>query len=124
MSIKMNRDQVFSLTNHVIGIMGTLLAANGSMSDDLQQQILGALTAVASTGISVWFNYGNLLDQVSSATRKVLVIIGTYAAAQGWITGDQVQAWSGPIMVAATLFWSQFFYRDEPGPDLPGTTIR
>jgi hypothetical protein len=124
MSIKMNRDQVFSLTNHVIGIMGTLLAANGSMTADMQQQILGLLTVISSTVISVWFNHGNILDQITSATRKVLVIIGTYAAAQGWITGDQVQAWSGPIMVAATLFWSQFFYRDEPGPDLPGTTIR
>lgn len=124
MKISFNRDQAFSLTNHVIGIVGTLLAANGAMSEDIQQQILGALTAIASTGISIWFNAGNVLDQVSSATRKVLVIIGTYGTARGWITGDQVQAWSGPVMVAATLFWSQFFYRDEPGPDLPGTTVR
>jgi hypothetical protein len=121
---KFNRDQVFSLTNHVIGIVGVMLATNGALSDDMVQQILGALTAVASTGISIWFNAGNVLDQVTSATRKVLVAIGTYAAAKGWVTGDQIAAWTGPILMAATILWSSFFYRDAPGPDLPGTTIR
>ena len=121
---KFNRDQVLSLTNHVIGIVGVMLATNGALSDDMVQQILGALTAVASTGISIWFNAGNVLDQVTSATRKVLVAIGTYAAAKGWVTGDQIAAWTGPILMAATILWSSFFYRDAPGPDLPGTTIR
>lgn len=121
---KFNRDQVFSLTNHMIGIVGVFLATNGALSDDMILQVLGALTAIASTGISVWFNAGNVLDQVTSATRKVLVAIGTYAAAKGWVSGDQVAAWTGPILMAATIFWSQFFYRDAPGPDLPGTTIR
>lgn len=121
---KFNRDQVFSLTNHLIGIVGVFLATNGALTDDMVQQIMGALTAIASTGISVWFNSGNVLDQVTSATRKVLVAIGTYAAAKGWVSGDQVAAWTGPILMAATIFWSQFFYRDAPGPDLPGTTIR
>ena len=121
---KFNRDQVFSLTNHVIGIVGVMLATHGALSDAMVQQILGALTAVASTGISIWFNAGNVLDQVTSATRKVLVAIGTYAAAKGWVTGDQIAAWTGPILMAATILWSSFFYRDAPGPDLPGTTIR
>lgn len=121
---KFNRDQAFSLTNHLIGIVGVFLATNGAITDDMVQQIMGVLTSIASTGISVWFNSGNVLDQVTSATRKVLVAIGTYAAAKGWISGDQVAAWTGPILMAATIFWSQFFYRDAPGPDLPGTTIR
>ena len=121
---KFNRDQVFSLTNHLIGIVGVFLATNGALTDDMVQQIMGVLTAIASTGISVWFNSGNVLDQVTSATRKVLVAIGTYAAAKGWVSGDQVAAWTGPILMAATIFWSQFFYRDAPGPDLPGTAIR
>lgn len=121
---KFNRDQAFSLTNHLIGIVGVFLATNGALTDDMVQQIMGVLTSIASTGISVWFNSGNVLDQVTSATRKVLVAIGTYAAAKGWISGDQVAAWTGPILMAATIFWSQFFYRDAPGPDLPGTTIR
>lgn len=119
----LNRDQVFSLTNHFIGIAGVFLATNGGLSADMQALILGALTATLSAIVSVWFNYGNLLDQVTSATRKVLMAVGAYSTAKGWISGDQVAAWSGPVLMAATLFWSQFFYRDAPGPDLPGTTI-
>lgn len=120
---RLNRDQVFALTNHFIGIAGIFLATSGGLSADMQQVILGATASVLSAIVSVWFNYGNLLDQVTSATRKVLMAIGSYAAAKGAISGDQVAAWTGPVMMAATMFWSMFFYRTAPGPDLPGTTI-
>jgi hypothetical protein len=119
----LNRDQVFSLTNHFIGIAGVFLATSGGMTADMQVLILGAITATMSAVISVWFNTGNLLDQVTSATRKVFMAVGSYATMKGWISGEQVASWSGPVLMAATLFWSQFFYRDAPGPDLPGTTI-
>ena len=123
MKAKLNQDQVFSLLNTCFTIMGTLLATNGSISNDLQQLIMGTLVTVATFGVSWWFNYGVLGDQITSLMRKLFVVFGTYATARGWITADQLQAWTGPVLTAASIFYSMWFYRDEPGPNLVGTTV-
>lgn len=120
---KINSDQAFSFLNTVLTVLGTLLATNGALSNDMQQLVMGAVTTLATFAVAWWFNAGNIADQATSALRKLLVVFGTYATARGWVTAEQVQSWSGPVMTVAAMVWSWWFYRDDPGPNLPGTTI-
>lgn len=123
MLARINSDQAFSFLNTAFTVLGTLLATNGALSADLQQIIMGVVTTVATFGVAWWFNTGNLADQATSMLRKLLVVFGTYATARGWVTAEQVQSWTGPILTIGSLVWSWWFYRDAPGPNLPGTTI-
>lgn len=119
----LNRDQAFSLLNHAIAIAGTLLATQGGLADDTQMLLVGIVATVGSLGLSVWFNIDNLADMATSSFRKLIMIGGTYATARGWIDAETMAKIAGPLMMGAMLVWSQFFYRDEPGPNLLGTTV-
>lgn len=120
---KLNSDQAFSLLNNAIAMVGTVLATNGALSADVQQIIIGVVTTVGSFALAWWLNDGNILDQAHSAFRKLLFVFGTFATTRGWVTAEQVQAWSGPVLAIATVVWGQWFYRDAPGPNLIGTTV-
>ena len=120
---KMNRDQAFSLLNHMIAIAGTMLATQGGLADDTQMLVVGILATVGSLGLSMWFNVDNLADMATSSFRKLIMIGGTYATARGYIDAEMMAKIAGPLLMGAMLVWSQFFYRDAPGPNLAGTTI-
>ena len=120
---KLNSDQAFSLLNQLVTIAGTLLAANGALSNDLQTLIIGSLTTAGSFAIAWVFNLdGTPLDRIMSMVRKLFLTIGTYATARGWVTAEQVQSWAGPILAFATMAWSWWNYR-QVGPNIPGTTV-
>lgn len=121
--MNLNRDQAFSLLNHVIGAAGALLATQGALADDTQQLIIGMLAGVGSLGLSVWFNVENLADVATSTFRKLLMLGGTYAVSRGVISEHGMEILAGVMLQGATLGWSMFFYRDEPGPSLIGTTV-
>lgn len=119
----LNSDQAFSLLTSLIAMAGTALAANGAVSADLQSMILGVVTTAGTFAISWVFNLdGTPLDRILSVSRKGFLVIGTYAAARGWVTADQVQSWTGPVIAVVTLIASQWNYA-AVGPTIPGTTI-
>lgn len=119
----MNRDQAFSTLNHMIAIAGALLATNGGLAEDTQQLIIGFVAAAGSLGLSAWFNVDNLADVATSTFRKVIMLGGTYAVGHGWVSNSTMEILAGILLMGATYAWSMFFYRNEPGPNLPGTTI-
>lgn len=120
---KLNRDQAFSLLNHLIGAAGAVLATSGAFSEDTQMLIIGMLAGTGSLILSVWFNVENLADVATSTFRKLIMLGGTYAVAHGAISEHGMEIIAGVLLQGATLAWSMFFYRDAPGPNLLGTTV-
>lgn len=120
---KLNRDQAFSLLNHLIGAAGSLLATSGAFADDTQMLIIGMLAGTGSLILSVWFNVENLADVATSTFRKLIMLGGTYAVARGAISQSAMEVLAGIMLQGATIAWALFFYRDAPGPNLIGTTV-
>lgn len=119
------RDQLFSFGNSILTIVGTVLASVGVFKEqpDLLQMVMGHLAVALSIGMAIWLNMGSVGDQIESVLRKVVLIIGTFATARGWVTAEQVQQWAGPIVGALAMAWSYWKYGKAPSANLPGTTI-
>lgn len=117
-----NSDQWFSLGTSLLAFVGTVLAAHG-VGSDVINVATGVLAVVIATGLSIWQNLGSWPDIAAAAVRKLLLVIGAFAVARGWLTNEQVAEYSGIAMTGLTMLWSMLHYSSAAGPNLVGTTI-
>lgn len=116
-----NSDQVFSAVRQTLTVVGALLLA--TLPADLMLLILGLVPMAASVIWSIWRNADNWQDMLFSAMRQAVLIVGALAVGRGWITDQMFQLMSGTIVAFMSSALSFWFYRNAPGPILPGTTI-
>lgn len=116
-----NSDQVFSVVRQILTAAGALMLA--VLPPDLMNLTIGIVPIVASVTFSLWRNADNARDMLFSGIRQILLALGAFAAGKGWITNEMVQWISGMGFAAISSMLSMWFYRDAPGPLLPGTTI-
>lgn len=117
----MNSDQVFSMVRQMMtALSGVLL---GSLEANLQNLVISLVPLAASVTWSLWRNLDNTYDLVFSAMRQAVLAVGAYAAAKGWLAASQVEYLAGAVFAVISSVMSFWFYRDAPGPLLPGTTI-
>ena len=117
----MNSDQVFSMVRQLMTVLSGILL--GALEMNLQNLVVGLVPLVASVTWSLWRNLDNAYDMVFSGMRQAVLIVGAYAVAKGWISDSQVQYLAGTVFTVLSSVVSFWFYRDAPGPNLPGTTI-
>lgn len=116
-----NSDQVFSSMRQVMTASGALLLA--VLPADLTNLAIGIVPIVVSVLWSLWRNTDNISDMIFSGTRQVLLAVGAFAVGKGWISNDMLQWIAGTGFAAISSMLSMWFYRNAPGPLLPGTTI-
>lgn len=117
----MNTDQVFALVRGLLTVVGaTYLTAWGK---DYQDLFVGSVPIVVSVIWALWRNTDNKLDMLSSGLRQLIYIASGFAVGRGWITSETAQYLAGVVLYVCTQVISQMFYRNAPGPALPGTTI-
>lgn len=117
----MNSDQVFSMVRQLMTVLSGILL--GALETNLQNLVVGLVPLVASVTWSLWRNLDNAYDMVFSGMRQAVLIVGAYAVAKGWISDSQVQYIAGTVFTVLSSVVSFWFYRDAPGPNLPGTTV-
>jgi hypothetical protein len=117
----LNSDQVFSVARQIMTVFGAVVL--GSLETNLQTLIIGVIPISISVIWSLWRNVDNGRDMVFSGMRQALLMVGAYAAARGWLSDQQVQYFAGAAFTLISSVMSFWFYRDAPGPLLPGTTI-
>lgn len=118
-----NSDQLFSLLRQILTALSAFAIAHGWYAEDVSQMILAGVPAAASFVWGLWANVDNAKDMVFSGMRNLLVAVGVFAAARGWITAETVQSLTGIMTAILSSVLSMWFYRNEPGPNLPGTTV-
>lgn len=117
----MNSDQVFSMVRQLMTVLSGVLL--GALETNLQNLVIGLVPLVASVTWSLWRNLDNAYDMVFSGMRQAVLIVGAYAVAKGWISDSQVQYLAGTVFTVLSSVLSFWFYRDAPGPNLPGSTV-
>lgn len=117
----MNSDQVFSMVRQLMTVLSGILL--GALEMNLQNLVVGLVPLVASVTWSLWRNLDNAYDMVFSGMRQAVLIVGAYAVAKGWISDSQVQYLAGTVFTVLSSVLSFWFYRDAPGPNLPGSTV-
>lgn len=122
MKLNMNGDQLLSLGNYALAALGALLMAWGVAGDELKLA-QGTFAALASLAVAIWMNVGNLYDLILSVGRRLVMIVFAYATAKGWLTESVAATAVNFAGMILPVLLSQWFYRDKPGPNLPGTTI-
>lgn len=122
MQLKLNGDQVLSLGNYALAGLGAALAGWGLGANETHLAT-GMFAIVMSFGIAIWMNGENLFDVVTSLMRRCLMVLGIFGVAKGWISETTAVTMVNSAMALLPVVWAMWFYRDEPGPNLPGTTI-
>lgn len=122
MKLAINSDQILSLSNYVLGFIAALLMGWGVGVDDTKFAV-GLLACVLSFGLAIWMNAASVHDALFSIGRRVVMMIGAFLVAKGWLTDTQAVQAVNLTLTVLPVFLSMWFYSDAPGPNLPGTTI-
>lgn len=116
-----NSDQVFSMVRQTLTVLGAVLLA--TLPADLGNLVIALVPIVASVAWSLWRNTDNWRDMLFSGMRQAVLIVGAFAVGRGWVTDQMFQLMSGTVIAMLSSALSFWFYREAPGPLLPGTTI-